>query len=95
MRRESSRPELPAEALPVWDAFAALQGDRPIVGMAGALGDIPFTAIDAYARRYDISGEDFEWLRQALASLMERQFRHEAARREREAARKQNQPGTR
>lgn len=40
-----------------WDAWRNLSADRQS-GMG--IGAIPFLAIDAYAKRFDIEGRDFE-----------------------------------
>lgn len=49
-----------------WDAFWSLCGDRD-TGMGA--GPLKWTAIDAYARRYGISGAPFEWLVRALREI--------------------------
>ncbi|MBS7532129.1 hypothetical protein KHC28_00420 [Ancylobacter sonchi] len=52
----------------VWSAFFALQHDRPL-GF-GVVGRIPFTAIDLYARRYDLAGSDaFERFHLLICSM--------------------------
>ncbi len=47
-------PMMPA-AMPFWRAFDALSSCRP-VGMG--IGPIPWTAIDAYATRFGLAGND-------------------------------------
>jgi len=49
------------------DAFAELGSCRP-AGI-GNLGPIPWTALDAYARRHGIAGEDFETFAVLIAAL--------------------------
>ena len=83
-RREASRPELDQDAERLWRAFNELQGDRPL-GMGGA-GGLPFVAIDAWARRNDVDGDEFHWLMAGLAVLMDTQLRHENERRDKERA---------
>ncbi len=59
------------------DAFVELQNDRPL-GVAG-LGAIPFTAIDAWARRYGV--RDFEAFRLGIRAMEAAQAKWEAAER--------------
>lgn len=50
----------------------ALQGERPLsLGMSGVIyGRIPFTAIEAYARRYGIDDlDEFDRLRRIVEAL--------------------------
>lgn len=49
------------------DAFAELGSCRP-AGIGG-LGPIPWTALDSYARRHGITGEDFESFAVLIAAL--------------------------
>lgn len=44
-----------------WDAFHDLSSSRTNGGM-GSVGMIPYTAVDAYARRHGIRGERFDEL---------------------------------
>lgn len=44
----------------------------------GGGGMIPFISIDAWARRRNVEGEDFDWLVGALHALMDLQLRHES-----------------
>lgn len=62
-----SRPELPADLQLFLDAFHDLSGDRQI-GF-GAVGSITFTAIDRYAERHGIEGDDFERLKLLIKEL--------------------------
>ena len=56
----------------IWNAFFDLTGDRP-AGM-GFVGRIPFTSVDAYARRYGINHiDDFERF-QRLLRIMDDAF---------------------
>jgi hypothetical protein len=51
-----------------WDAFNDLAGTRPIV--PGGVGWIPWSAIDAWALRYDITDlDDFEDLKDHVMAL--------------------------
>jgi hypothetical protein len=50
------RPEIEPYLRFVWDAFWELGCDRPI-GF-GALGAIPFSSVDRYARRFGIDDSD-------------------------------------
>jgi hypothetical protein len=52
-----NRPELEAGLDFYWDAFWAISSCRP-----QGLGPIEWTAIDSYARRYRITGYEFERL---------------------------------
>lgn len=51
---------LEPEVLFYREAFLALQHDRQWAGMNGTPSEIPFTAIDTYAKRYGIEGEAFD-----------------------------------
>jgi hypothetical protein len=57
----------------VWTGFWTLQADRPI-GLGGA-GPIPFTALDAYARRHDLHGVAFEQFRRLIGEMADEQQR--------------------
>lgn len=59
------QPVLLPDEQPVMDAFRALSGDRAM-GF-GAVGSIPFMAIDRYAERYDI--EDFERFHRLIRAM--------------------------
>ena len=61
--------ELPPGAELYWDAFWELSADRPQSGFG--VHAIPFTAIDAYARRYAIA--DFATL-VALVRVCDTEF---------------------
>jgi hypothetical protein len=68
-----------------WSAFWALQGDRAL-GF-GSVGQIPFQAIDAYARRCGITDiDEFDRL-QTLIGVMDGVWLADARRRQ-EAANK-------
>lgn len=62
---------LPGLEVP-WGAFWDLCGDRP-VGF-GAVGDIPFLSIDAWARRYGVPDKDFPLLH-GLVKAMDAAYR--------------------
>lgn len=49
------------------DAFAELGSCRPMA--MAAIGPIPWTALDTYARRHDIAGEVFETFVLLIAAL--------------------------
>lgn len=51
-----SEPEVPTLGAPAYTAFWALGGDR---ATGFGLGPIPWTALDAYATRHGIAGEEF------------------------------------
>jgi hypothetical protein len=48
---------MPQELVPYWTAFAMLSRDRPASGLEGPAA-IPWTAINAYAHRYEIKRVD-------------------------------------
>lgn len=50
------QPELPERLLFVWTAFHDLRDDRPL-GF-GAIGNIPWSAMDRYARRAGLGDRD-------------------------------------
>jgi hypothetical protein len=50
------QPEIPERLALAWQAFLDLSGDRQL-GF-GVIGEIPWTAIDAYARRHGIDDPD-------------------------------------
>ncbi|MBS7542529.1 phage tail assembly chaperone [Ancylobacter oerskovii] len=47
---------MPGELLFAWGAFFDLRDDRPM--MAGAIGRIPFMAIEKWAERHGVLGAD-------------------------------------
>lgn len=49
------------------DAFAELGSCRPMA--MSAIGPIPWTALDSYAQRHGIAGEDFEDFAVLIAAL--------------------------
>ncbi len=61
------RPEIPSHLQELWHAFVSLSTCRPLVG--GSVGPIPWVAIDCYARRYGIDGEEFERLTEVVAAM--------------------------
>ena len=61
-----NRPAIKRHHLLIWDAFHALSGDRQI-GMM--VGPIPFSAIDRYAARLGIVGEEFERFHALLTAM--------------------------
>ena len=50
-------------------AWNELETERDFIGMDAIARPIPFTALDAYARRYGYSGERFEHLRYCLREM--------------------------
>jgi hypothetical protein len=69
----ANRPNLLPGLEVVWAAFWDLCGDRAI-GF-GAVGDIPFLAIDAWARRYGVPDADFGRLH-SLVKAMDAAYRN-------------------
>jgi hypothetical protein len=65
-------PEIPDEARFAYFAFNEFATDRQ-VGMG--VGPIPFTAIDAYAHRYGIAGDEFERFRLLIRTIESEQRR--------------------
>lgn len=61
--------ELPDGAEYLYEAFWQLSTDRPQSGFA--VHQIPFTAIDQYARRYGIENEEFELLLNSVRAIDE------------------------
>lgn len=77
--------KIPAHAGFYWNAFAALSGDRQVVSETVALPTppgappvmfnqlrerrIPFTAINAYARRHRITGERFDQFARLIQAM--------------------------
>lgn len=57
MEEWDNAPQLPAALEWVWDAYHTLSASRQL-GMT--VGPIPFEAVDRYAARYEIDGEDFD-----------------------------------
>jgi len=79
-----------------WAAFWRLHADRPylVTGFAVPMGAtiiepragrIPFSAIDAYARRYGVEGSEFDTL-EALVGACDAEFMAIEAERARERA---------
>ncbi|MFC3693129.1 phage tail assembly chaperone [Chenggangzhangella methanolivorans] len=62
-----AEPRLPDALLFYLEAFFDLTNDRA-VGMGGA-GAIPFGAIDAWARRYNVSGDAFDRLKDLIGRM--------------------------
>lgn len=52
-----------------WQAWNALRYDRPFVGQTGIEMPIPYTAVDAYARRNGIDGEAFDKLFRFISEI--------------------------
>lgn len=62
------KPAVPGHLVFYWDAFWELSADRPL-GFSG-VGRIPFTALDAYATRYGLTGPDaFDRFRQIIRAM--------------------------
>jgi hypothetical protein len=61
--------ELPDGAEYLYEAFWQLSTDRYQSGFG--VHPIPFTAIDTYARRYEIEGEEFDLLLHSVRSIDE------------------------
>jgi len=61
----ANEPEVPYAGREAWDAFQRLSGGRSI-GM-GAVGGIPFEAVDRYAERYGV--QDFETFHRLVTAL--------------------------
>ena len=76
------RPNLKRHLLMIWEAFHALNGDRQ---MGMMIGPIPFTAIDRYAARHGIAGEEFQRFH-ALISAMDTVHQRHLAEKMREGA---------
>lgn len=77
------RPPAPVPDNAEWIVFAwkDLIHDRQVVsGMTTAFLPLSFSAIDAWARRYGIEGDAFEFLKRALRSLDAVYLRHANAR---------------
>lgn len=79
------RPELPAHLGSMFEAFRAISGDRQL-GAMGGCGPIPFLAIDAYARRYEIEGADDFQRFHALLQRMDHAYLEWAAEQARQSA---------
>tara|TARA_R110002074_G_scaffold21173_5_gene66101 strand:+ start:17218 stop:17532 length:315 start_codon:yes stop_codon:yes gene_type:complete len=60
--------ELAPEFEPFYDAFEVLRHDRQF-GAMGGMSRISFAAIDQWARRYGIEGEEFELFRILIGVL--------------------------
>lgn len=52
-----------------FDAFWELTTCRSFIGMSGLPGPIPWSAIDAYAQRLGLEGEDLEHFTRLLRAL--------------------------
>lgn len=74
MRALQTQPERFDDLDWVWDAFQRLTHDRPI-GF-GAVGSIPFLAIDRYADRFEI--EDFDEFYSLIRAMDEEYLAHAA-----------------
>lgn len=73
---ESGRaPVLEPESLYYWNVYWLLHYDR-FNGMS--IGGIPFVAIDAYANRFGVDGDDFETLLFIIRSLDAAFMKHQA-----------------
>lgn len=59
-------PDVMPESQFYWNAFWALNHDRPF-GMA--MGGIPYAVMDIYARRNKLSDDDFSWLVDIIRAL--------------------------
>lgn len=57
---ETNAPDLSPDIVEAWRCFHDLTGDRALT--LGGAGPIPWTAIDAWARRFDITGTGFDEL---------------------------------
>lgn len=76
MPEDAIAPEIPAEARFAYAAFNELSTDRA-VGMA--MGPIPFSGIDSYARRYGILDTDeFDRFRVLIRVIEREQDRKKA-----------------
>jgi hypothetical protein len=76
---------------PLWQAWETLRYDRPYLAMGGEM-PVTFAAINAYAARYGIVGQDFdefftlfraiddEWLAWVTEKAKEERAREEAKR---------------
>lgn len=67
-----AEPEMPAWAGTVWQCWESLHHDRvqiPVGMGASVPGRIPWLAVDAWARRYGISGDQFEFLLICLEAM--------------------------
>ena len=69
VRAWNERPILRRNLTWIWRAWRALSGSRTL-GF-GVAGPISFLAIDAYARRYYIVGDDFEALHYLIVAMDE------------------------
>lgn len=52
-----------------WDAWHALKYDRQYAGMSGVELPIPYTSIDAYARRMGVTGAAFDRLLRFVSAI--------------------------
>lgn len=64
-----------------WRAWHTLRFDRQYAGMEGVPLPLPFSAIDAYARRYGIEGPTFEIFREIIQMMDAEYLEVEAERR--------------
>lgn len=72
-----ARPKIPPHLIPVWDAYASLERDRPLT--MGGPGPIPFSSIDAYARRYGIDDlVEFDRFRRLIMAMDSQYLSHVA-----------------
>jgi hypothetical protein len=87
-----TRPVIPDHLLVFWKAWITLGTTRPVSGMGG-LTTIPWTAVDRYAIRHEITGQAFEdfWF---IIQVIDRAFIDESStcQREREEQAKRNKP---
>jgi hypothetical protein len=63
-----ARPKVPARLHFIWEAFRELGTDRQL-GMA--VGPIPWSAIDRYARRYRLGDGAFSYFQRVIRDLDE------------------------
>jgi hypothetical protein len=84
-----SRPEIPDHLAWVYDAFRAMWGDRHPIPYFG-FGKIPFTAMDAYARRKRIESSDQFERFEALISRLDDFYMEWQGEKAKQAAQKPN-----
>lgn len=80
---------------PIWsgyirEAWDDLRDDRH-VGDMGGMGRIYFTAIDRYAQRADLTGNDFDFFKACIRALDEEFIRYVNERQKAEAEKRRNQ----
>ena len=56
----ANAPDLFPWLVPYYTAFEELTSDRPVDGMSGSVGYIPWSVIDQYCRRHPLLGDDFD-----------------------------------